>query len=218
MRSNCLRLFAIVITGLTVGTPAFGAIYTAAISPSGQSSPQGDYLTGSFDFGVEFREIHGVVLQFTMPAGFEGTSLSSAYSSMFSVFQMAVHGSGSMPADYFAPEVGLEDSIISVTAGEESQFLLFNNIIYSTAEGGQVPPPLWPTFLYGGEGQVSLFVLSDYWTKVPGGVSRLIFTAWTLPPDVENLRLVVHGTAVPEPGAFGMIALMVLAPLRRPTR
>jgi hypothetical protein len=209
MRSICLSLFAILFAGLTAGTPALGAIYTAAISPTGQSSPQGDYLSGSFDFGVEFRAIQAVVLEFTMPDGFEGTSLDSAYSSTSSSLQMVVHNIGTTPAEYFRPDEGLENSTIQVTAGAESQFLLLNNTIYTMAEGGQVPAPVWPTFLYGGEGQVSMFVLSDYWTKVPGGVSRLIFTAWTLPPEVENLQLVVHGTAVPEPGALFLSVLAV---------
>jgi hypothetical protein len=215
MRLFFLSLIAAIVSGLTIGTPVHAATYTATITPTVQTGPQGNYLVGSFDFGVEFRSIQAVVLEFTMPDGFEGTSLSSAYSSTNSSLQMGVHDIGTMPAEYFKPEEGLENSTILVPPNTESQLLLLNNIIYLLAEGWQIPPPVWPTFLYGGEGQVSLFVLNDYWSKIPGGVSTRIFTAWTLPPDVENLRLVVHGTPVPEPGTCVLLAVMVaLAPLR----
>jgi hypothetical protein len=218
MRFFFLSLITAFVSGLTIGTPVHAATYTATITPTVQTGPQGYYLVGSFDFGVEFRAIQAVVLEFTMPEGFEGTSVSSAYSSTNSSLQMGVHDIGTMPAEYFRPDEGLEDSTIHVTPSTESQFQLMNFIVYGMAEGWQIPPPVWPTFLYGGEGQVSMFVANDYWTKIPGGVSTQIFTAWTLPPDVENLRLVVHGTAVPEPGAMGMLVLMLLAPLRRASR
>jgi hypothetical protein len=215
MRYSCLSLAAILITGLTVGAPVEAATFTTSILPTVQTGPRGYYLAGSFDFGVEFREIQAVLLEFTMPEGFEGTSVNSAYSHTSSSLQMGVHDIGTMPAEYFRPDEGLEDSTILVSPGVESQVLLMDFTVYSMAEGWQIPPPAWPTFLYGGEGQVSMFVVNDYWTKIPGGVSTLIFTAWSLPPDVENLRLVVHGTAVPEPGALGLLMVLgALAPLR----
>jgi hypothetical protein len=89
------------------------------------------------------------------------------------------------------------------------------------AEGaGSAPSPLrWPSYLFEGEGQVSLYVLNSSWShSLPTGATVSSTTEWLLPPIVEDMRLTITGIVVPEPASVLFATLALAAGTLRPVK
>jgi hypothetical protein len=215
MKSASLFIGVFLAAAITAGSVQ-GAVFTVNLAPTVEAGPDGDYLSAAFDLGIELTAIQSVVLEFVMPAGCEGLFLATGNSSYFQTLQLKLHEPGTLPDGLTGPYDAISTNLYSVPANEPTQVLFFNLIHYvMTSDPGTTPSPLrWPSYLFEGKGQVSLYMLNSSWShSSPTGAT---VNSWSLPPVVEDMRLFITGTVVPEPSSvlFATLALAAGA-LRR---
>jgi hypothetical protein len=222
MKATCLFAGFFILAAAIGAGSARGAVFTVDLTPMVEVAPDGEYLSAAFDLGVELTAIQSVVLEFVMPAGYEGTFVRSGNSSSSQTLQLKLHDTGTLPDSliglYVGGQTGLHEGISTnlprVAANEQTHVLFYNLIHYMmTDDPGPTPSPLrWPSFLFEGEGQISLYELSSSWShSLPTGATVSSTNEWLLPPAVEEMRLTITGTVVPEPSSVLFATLAVAA-------
>ena len=211
MKATCL-LTGVFLAGAIAGAGSVqGAVFTANLAPTVEVGPDGEYLSAAFDLGIEFTAIQSVLLEFVMPTGYEGTSMRMGNSGYSQTLQLKLHGTGTLPDGLIGPYEAISTNLPTVPANEPTQVLFFNLIRYvMTGDPGPTPSPLrWPSYLFEGKGQISLYELNSSWShSSPTGAT---VNSWSLPPVVEDMRLFITGTIVPEPSSVLFAALALAA-------
>jgi hypothetical protein len=220
MKATCLLTGVFILTATIGGAGSVrGAVFTVDLAPTVQAAPDGEYLSAAFDLGIKFTAIQSVVLEFVMPAGYEGSFVRTGYSSYSQTLEVKLHETGTLPGSLLRFEEGMSTNLPRVAANEQTQVLFYNLILHMLTDDwfGSPPALRWPSFLFEGEGQISLYELNSSWShSLPTGITVSSTTEWLLPPAVEDMRLTITGTLVPEPSCVMLTSLFVaVATLRR---
>ncbi|MEZ6070080.1 MAG: PEP-CTERM sorting domain-containing protein [Pirellulales bacterium] len=202
--------------------------YTAPITGLDQANPNGDYLTGEFDFVKSFAKIEQVMIEFVMPEGYEGTFVTTGNSSWSRMLFFLLQD-GAEPIDFEAtPPFSLPFSTatrlsssqfrVSPQTATNAQFNL-GTLCFPDAE---CPEPIWPDFLVAGQGRVAFVdVNQSSYHPLPTGAVMGSSTSYLSPGEVTAARVIIVGTLVPEPHSILLLgglgcAMIVSCRNRRP--
>jgi hypothetical protein len=173
------------------------------------SEPAGKYTTGAFDFGVEFARIDSVKLELTtVPQISQG--FCSGSSCNFSWLATVLHEDSSFPPEFPSPSPFYDLSggysggtLYGEVNGGEAFYSPLN--AYSVSNYPPISPE-WPEFLMEGESAVSLQVVNFWSCYLNCSGSGQSVTA---PVGPIAGRLVIEGTAVPEPATLALLLSFV---------
>ncbi|HEY2760744.1 MAG TPA: PEP-CTERM sorting domain-containing protein [Pirellulales bacterium] len=205
-------------------------VFTAPLELVEKSGDRGQYLSGDFDFHTQFSQIDSVTLNFTMPKGYQGTSVVTDSSTLSRELSIRLH-SLTTPAGFLTePDVFPIYSAFALTLGADDvpfsvpqQSYLRALVAIDPATDEQFN--YWPDYLYSGQGSLAVTDfqrLSTY--SVIGepstGDPAITTITWLLPGEIANTSLTIVGTAVPEPGAgllmaIGAVGILLRGRIRR---
>jgi hypothetical protein len=193
--------------------------YSVLLEPAVHSDSRGSYLSSAFDFGVQFSEITSVLLEFTMPAGFEGNFGSTGNNSWSRELALVLHGPALPPDNIydFSTSDSLARTAFSIRPNELAEFPFGNPRI--VGPGFESPPFIWPAFALSGKGNVSIIdVYGSYFHPIGSDIARSS-TSWLPPNELVSVRLTIDGIAVPEPTMVVLcVSLAILGGLPRRRR
>jgi hypothetical protein len=211
MIANFRRAFFIALATYALSpTVAKSATFSADLTLAPTSGHWGEHLTASYDFGLSFRAVHSVWIELDMPAGYQGTMMSTGNSMLHRRLAMEIHApSDPPPVESLFEYVG--NSTILIPPGPPVKFGFGR---WQTSFRDLATYVDYPAFLLSGSGSVSIAdVSTTYYHPLPDGEGSTATTIWNLPSGIENARLIVEATPVPEPSA-GILALVGVAAYR----
>lgn len=207
-------LHRVMLALLAIVTSAHSSViaetFTVPLTPAVSMGTHGDYLSASFDFGTSFSRIDSVTLEFVMPAGYEGTAVTTRNSTYTRYLSTLIHDATSLIDDLsFDPFQSLSNLSFHVTAGVPNELQYDRFIVFP---GGDPADHMWPEFLFGGSGRVEFIdIHSSSFHPLPSGTTVSFSTSWLIPPEIVSAQLKIVGTAVPEPATWQLMAV-ILAP------
>jgi hypothetical protein len=208
------RLFN-VLAAISAGpsTCVFAATFTVPLSPIAATAPVGEYLSADFDFGTAFSKIDTLMLEFTLPNGYEGNAVTTGNSSYYRNLAFVLH-------DTAVPVIGDQNSItrtaFSVRALDPVQIgfggplLSFNGVTSQSS---------WPEFVFLGHGRLAFIdEFRSSFHPLPAGIPVSSTTSWLLLDEIAGASLTIVGTPVPEPGLVPIAVVCGASCLKLPMR
>lgn len=189
---------------------ARAATYSTPINGFAVDS-SGEFVAGTFDFGLTFTKIESVVVEVRTPGELPGGFCTGSYCSLTSL-GTKLHNLGEhplFPDDFFSfagPNHTLFGSFFNNVPNGASQAYISPLNPYNGL--GTPPfPPEWPSFLLDGRGTVSVQQFTQWGCYLN---CNSYGTSATAPTSISSGRLIVEGAAVPEPTSNRFLVVLAL--------
>lgn len=182
--------------------------FTISLDLQVEANASGEYLSASYDFGTRFSEVESVQLEFVMPEGYEGSAVSTGNSTYTRNLAISIDdGRTALDSVVYDLSFALRASPFAIPAGETNTIHLRPHwSIFG--EPGVVPD--YPSFLLDGKGRANFVeVRTASFHPLPEGNATSFSTSWNLPGPIDQARLTIVATPVPEPSCVSLLAIAI---------
>ncbi len=207
--ARCFCFVVGLIAGLVLSPDlAVAAQFTTTVA-NFTPSDAGDRLVADYDFGVAFSHVESLEFEFEMPAGFEGSFVTTGNSSWSRTMHVVLHDETDAidltEIGLGMPITSLSSTVVHVVPGTPA------GLRFASLFGMAGTPAFdFDEFVLSGHGRITVVdaMRSDI-HPLPDHELVRSSTTYSLPNEISLARITITGTAVPEPAALSLMLLGV---------